>query len=141
MIVVVEKESENNGVHLVRFRKGKRFSHQAPQTLAQGAVEAFDMVCARFGVTLRELMGGDDFGIRLPNIGKAVRFFVGVGNCLPQKTTGLLATISDGKGHHLPSPPTQGQPNPAFVFAPFDETPYLVQFQFIAFLKCLQSPR
>ena len=138
-IVGVDEEREDGEVHLVGFGKGEGFSDQSSQTLAQGAVETFDMVCARFGVTLGELLLGNDFGIRFPNIGKAVRFFVSVGNGLPQRKTGLLATISNGKRHHLASAPTQRQPNPAFVFASFDETPNLVQFQFIAFLKLGQS--
>ena len=42
----MEKECEDDAMHGVRFRKGKGFAHQS--TLAQGAVEAFDVVGAGF---------------------------------------------------------------------------------------------
>ncbi len=139
MIVVVEEESESDSMHLVRFGKGESFSHESSQTLAQGAVETFHMIGARFGVALRELVGGNDIRIRLPDVSKTMRLFVGVGNGFPHEKTGLLAPIANGKRHHLPGAPTQGQPNPAFVLASFHEAPNLVQLQFITLLKLFQS--
>ena len=126
-------------MHLVGFGKGEGFSYQSSQALAQGAVEAFDMVGVGFGLALGELMARNHFRIRFPNIGKTVRCFVGSGNGFPQRKTRFAAPIANGKSHDLPGAPTERQPNPAFVFAAFDKTPNLVQFQFIPFLKLFQS--
>ena len=133
----MKEAGEDNQVHMVSFGKGEGFSHQASQPLAQVAVEALDVICARFGVDLGELRSGDDLGIRLPDVGEAVGFLVGIGDDFPQPKAGLFATVADGQGHHLAGAPTQRQPNPPFVFAPLHETLDLVQFEFVPFLKRL----
>ena len=50
------EEGKDNQVHVVSFGKGESFSHEAAQPLAQSAVEALDVVGARFGVALGELL-------------------------------------------------------------------------------------
>ena len=135
---MIEKKGEDDGVHLVGFGKGEGFSYQPSQALAQGAVEAFNMVGVSFGLALGELVISNDFGIRFPNISKTMRCFVGSGNGFPQRKTRFAASVTDGKGHHLPGASTERQPNPAFVFTALDKTPNLVQFQFLSFLKLVQ---
>lgn len=101
----MQKEGENNFVHLVGFGKGESFAHQASQSLAQSAVEAFDMFGARFGVALGELVLGDDLGIRFPDVGKTVGFLVSLGNGVPQLQAGFPAAIADGDGRWQRPPP------------------------------------
>ena len=106
MIVAVNEECENNFVHEVYLREGAGFSHQTGGSLAQGAVETFDVVCARFGLALCQLMSADDFGIRLPDVSKTVGDFVRVGNGVPQLLAGSLASTANDKSHDLPGAPT-----------------------------------
>ena len=70
-------------MHLVCFGERHGFSHQASQSAPQGAVEALDVIGVGFGLTLGELVLGDDFGISLPNVSEAVRRFVRCWNGCP----------------------------------------------------------
>ena len=78
-------------------------------------------------------------GISFPDVGKAMRLFVRVRNGLPQLLAGSSPSTANDKSDHLPGAPTQGQPNPAFVFAAQNETPQFIQLQNIAFLEKSQS--
>lgn len=122
----MDEECENNNVHEIRLGEREGFSNQSRQSLAQGAVETFDMVGIGFGLALGELIGLDDFGVSFPYVGIAVRLFVRSGNRLPQLAAGSGSPVSHHKRHNLPRAPTERQPNPALVFAPFDKAPNLV---------------
>lgn len=111
-VVGVDEERENNSMHGVRFREGEGFSHQSRESLAQGAVEALDVICVGLGLTLRELVRRDNFGVSLPDVRETVRLLIRFWNGLPQFLASSLAASSNDKGHDLACAPTQRQPEP-----------------------------
>ena len=131
----MNEESQSGMVHDIRLGKGEGFSHEAPQTLAQSAIEAFAMVGLGFGLILRKLLCRDNAGISLPNVGKAVRLFISFWNRLPQFFAGFSAATADDKSYHLARAPTECQPNSAFIFTAQHKTPEFIQFQDITSLK------
>ena len=50
-IIAMQEELDDEFVHSRAFGEGQCFTHQTPEALAQGVVEALDVICrASFGV-------------------------------------------------------------------------------------------
>jgi hypothetical protein len=57
----------------------------------------------------------EDQLISLPHVGETLTTFIACMNALPEKLTGLLASITNGIGNDLTCPTTNYRPKPAFL--------------------------
>lgn len=127
----MQEEQDGSFVHFQTFGKGSGLSYDAPDTPSRRAVEAFEVVGGAALVGLGELVLRDDVGISVPNIGEAVRAFIGRRNATPQHTARRLTATTQSIGHDLAGAPAQRQPQPLFVFALVNPCPHLIQFQLV----------
>ncbi len=97
-------------MHGVTFGKGGGFSREPSHSLAQRAVEAFQMVSRATCLALLELLLRHDASISVPDVSVAVRLFVSGRNRLPQLSTRRLAATPNSKSHNLAGASAQGQP-------------------------------
>ena len=68
-VVAMQEELDGKFVHLGAFGKRKGLAHEPPQVLAQGVVEALDVVGGTFGIRGLVLSGGQDVVIAFQMIG------------------------------------------------------------------------
>ena len=87
----MDEEVDDNLVHEVGFGKGGGFAGESTDSLAQGAVKAFDVVGWPVGFALVQRFRRHNTGISLPNIGKAAPGFVSLRNPAPEDATGFYA--------------------------------------------------
>lgn len=97
-------------MHGVTFGKGGGFSRQPSHSLAQRAVEAFQMISWAACLALLELLRRHNASISVPDVSVAMPLFVSGRNRLPQLSTRRLAATPDGKSHNLAGAAAQGQP-------------------------------
>ena len=67
-VVAMQEEMDSDFVHFLAFGKGKGLAHEPPEALAQGIVEAFDVVGGAFGVRGLMLAGRQDVVVALQMI-------------------------------------------------------------------------
>ncbi len=118
----------------VGLRKGEGFADEAGEALAEGVVEAFDMV-GQPGVFTRCLMlfVGNNAFVGPPEVGVDGSSPVALGNGTPQLLAGGFTPPADHTGDDLPCGSAQRQPDPAFVTFVTHERPQLVKLQFNLF--------
>jgi len=119
----MNEASKRNCMKLIRFGKGKGLAHKTSQALAQRIVPAFYM-CGlpsvfAHGVVFRGQMS-KDLVVGLPKVTEGGTVAIGRRNPRPQPPTSFFRSSADEIGDNLSSAPTQGYPDPAFVF--FDPT-------------------
>ena len=67
-VVAMQEELDGDFVHFGAFGKRKGLAHESPETLAQGIVEAFDVVGGAFGVRGLMLASRQDIVVALQMI-------------------------------------------------------------------------
>ena len=126
----MQEEMDSDFVHFGAFGKRKGLAHEPPEALAQGVVEAFDVIGGAFGVRGLMLAGRQGVVITLQMIGMQWPRSVRLGYPRPQATGGGIIARSQGVGDDLASTPTQRQPEPDHPPAAVaNERPQLIQFQ------------
>ena len=91
---MVEEKPKRALVHLVVFGKGERFSHEAPDALAQRVVPAFEMISRPALFAAPMLCGRYHLRVGRPEVGETQLAFVGLWNTLSQQTTGRFAATA-----------------------------------------------
>ncbi len=130
-VVAVEKEADDEFVHVVAFGKGEGFADQPPHALTDGVIEAFDMIGgAAFGVGGAVLGGGQDIVIAFQLIGVQEPLAVGGGDAGIELSGGGVVARPQGVGHDLAGAPVEGQPQPDHPAPTMtDKGPHFIQFQ------------
>ena len=124
----------------LRLGERQRFTNKTRDTLTKRKIPTF-LVSRLTGFLAHRMMGafGQDHLISLPEVGVGATAAISGRDGLPQPSAGGSTAIPDDKSDDLPSTPTQGCPQPAFVVALIDEGPQLIQFQTIARLLGQQT--
>ena len=100
-------------MHTGAFGKGKGFAHESPETLAQGVVEALDVICrTSFGVAGLMLAGRQDIVVALQMIGIQRALTVSRRDTRPKEPGGGVIAWPQGISDDLAGAPTEGQPQP-----------------------------
>ena len=131
----MNEEVDSDVVHEVGFGKGSGLAGEPADSLAQGAVEAFDVVGRPTRLTLLQLCCRHHATIGFPDVSKTACGFVSWWDAAPQHPASRHAPAAEGVSHNLPRAPTQSQPQPFLVFAFQDPCPDFIQFQFIPHFK------
>ena len=127
-------------VHPARLGERERLSNEARKPLAQGVDPTLYVASLAFFLAGGlMLLWWDHFPVSLPQVAVAGRLLIALGNLLPQALTGRSAPIARHEGHHLASFSTQGQPHPHLIALAVNEGPYLVQFEHLVVIGCLEE--
>ena len=98
---MMNEEMNGGVVHEIAFGKGGGLTSETPDSLAQGAIEAFNVIGRPVDWALLQRLGRNNAGISLPDVGKAVSGFVGLRNPAPEDTAGFHSSASQSKGYNL----------------------------------------
>ena len=112
----MKKQSQANLVHHLGLGKRQCLADESRQSLPQSIIPSLD-VRSLTGVftTSGVLFVWDDLLISLPEICITMPRLIAGRDRLPQLSTSLFTTVTDDKGDHLASRPTQSDPHPSLV--------------------------
>lgn len=128
--MLVQKHPQTYLVHLVTFRERERLPDEPPQALTHDVVEALNVAGLAFAFARRlMLLVRQHLLVSLPEVAIKESFFVRLGDAFPQQGARFLAAVANDKSDDLPCSSALGQPNPAFVLAPIDKRPHLIEFE------------
>ena len=121
-------------MHLVGFAERHGLTRQPHQSLPQRVVEALDVagLTVAFASCDDVLLRRQHDSVGFPEVGVDQALLLNIKNTLPELATSRLGAVSDCIRHDLASAAAQGEPHPAFVFAPCDKRPELIAFQAVA---------
>ena len=134
-VVVDEEEAQGLNVGKKLFGEGEGFTNETRHTLAQGEIEAFDVVgfSLPFGARAMLLLGHNTLvtGIK---VGVTRACFVGVWNLGPQTVATERIPFAVPPRHHLTRAPRKSNPDPHSILLMAHKRPHLIQFQRLVFL-------
>jgi hypothetical protein len=135
-VVAMQEELDGKFVHLGAFGKRKGLAHQPPQALAQGVVEALDVVGGAFGIRGLVLSGGQDVMIAFQMIGAHRALTISGWDAGPKQLSRGVIAWPQGISDDLAGTPAEGQPQPDDPTPPpTDKGPHFIQFQDIVRLS------
>ena len=111
-VVAMQEELDGDFVHFGAFGKRKGLAHEPPEALAQGIVEAFDVVGGAFGVRGLMLAGRQDVVIALQMIGIQRALTLSRWDTGPKEPGGGVIAWPQGIRDDLAGAPAQRQPQP-----------------------------
>ena len=139
-VVAMQEELDGDFVHFGAFGKRKGLAHESPEALAQGVVEAFDMVGGAFGVRGLMLAGRQDVVITLQMIRIQRALTVSRWDTRPKEPGGGVIAWPQGIRDDLAGAPAEGQPQPDHSTpAMTHKSPQFIQFQDIIRLSSGQG--
>ena len=106
----MQEELDGKFVHLEAFGKRKGLAHEPPQALAQGVVEALDVVGGAFGIRGLVSRGGQDVAIAFQMIGARRALTVSGWDAGPKQLSRGVIARPQGMSDDLAGAPTEGQP-------------------------------
>lgn len=115
-------------MHCLRFGKRQTPTHEATEPLAQRVIPSLNVRrLPQVFTTGRVLIVRYDLVIGFQEIRVAMAGLISFRNRFPELATSLLTTVADDVSHNLARCTAQRKPDPAFVDAPEDKEPHLVQ--------------
>src|SRR5215213_1512025 len=126
----MKEEPQTNLVHRLRLRERQRLANEPRQSLAQSVVPPLDArgeaaLFTRRGV----LLGGDDRGVSLPEVGEAVALAVHGRDAPPELAATLPRAVADEVSDDLARGATERDPDPALPGSFQHERPEFIQLQ------------
>lgn len=123
-------------MHIVAFWKRQGFSDKSTNSLPQGVVPTFDVVCfARLFADHAVSASFDDFAVGLPKIAERHTSSVCFGNQSPKSPATFRTPVADEIWHNLPRSAAKSHPNPPFETLWINKWPHFVQLQNIRFFR------
>ncbi len=115
----MNEEFQSNFVKKIRLGKREGFADKTSQSLTQGVIPTLNM-SRLTGLFAHGLMigpqGAKNGLISLPKVAEGGALSILWGDPRPQAPGAFFAPSADEIGHNLSSPPTEGYPDPPFVF-------------------------
>lgn len=134
-VVVVQKEPQTNLMHLLGLAERERLAHEPRQPLAQGIVEALDVVGLPAAFAYRNVLRfGNNLLVSVPEVRERHGTAQKWRHLLPEQAAGRFAAVSNRKSDDLACAAAQGEPDPALVLAASHKRPQLIEFQHIVCL-------
>ena len=132
----MNKQAQREFMHPVALGEGEGLSHEAAQTLTQGAVPAFNVAGFPFAL-VAQAVGADreHLGVGQPEVAASGPAAVVGWDAFTQRPGAFGRAISHEVSDHLAGLPTQGDPHPAHVGLGACEAPEFIEFEHVAGLR------